>query len=429
MKIYYKFKRIISNSDFLKNLFTLLTGTTIAQALPILLSPILTRIYTPEDFGVLAIFISLSAIFGTVANLRYELAVLLPEKDEEAMSIVYLGSIISSILTVCLMIFLLFFHDWVIIILKENRLSGWLYFIPFVVFFTGLYNMFNYYNTRIKEYKSIAVSKVFKSVSMMFFQLLFGFINIMKGGLMLGFGTSNLFGNMKLLRNTIKNKELLKSVTSKSIKDAAKKYRKFPYFTFPATLANLLSTEFTNVLISTVFNVSTLGFYSLSYRVLGMPSSIIGGSVGQVFMQEASNERIRTGKADVIFKSVMRKLLYLGVPVFGILFIFSEDLIAFIFGETWRIAGVYSQIMIPLLFMRFIAAPISTSLIVFEQQLTSMFWQFGLLFLSMLSIGLAFILKLDFITFLYIFVSTLVVYYIFLIYLSYKAVKGISQQI
>lgn len=424
MNIFNKFKNIISNSDFLKNLLTLVSGTSIAQALPILLSPVLTRMYSPEDFGVLAIFISISSIFGTSANLRYELAVLLPEKDEEALSIVYLGSIISAAVSIFLLIFLLFFHDWAVIVLESPNLKGWLYFVPVVVFLTGIYNMLNYYNTRINEYKSIAVSKVLKSVSMTVIQILFGILKFTKGGLILGFGSSNLFGNFQLLKNTLRNKELNSKVSKHSIKQAAVKYKRFPGFTFPATLANLMSTEFTNVLISTVFNVATLGFYSLSYRILGMPSAIIGASVGQVFMQEATNEKFRTGKADIIFKSVLRKLLYLGLPFFGILFFVSEELIAFVFGEEWRIAGVYAQIMIPLLFIRFISVPVSTGLIVFEQQLTSMLWQFGLLIISISAIALAFIFKMNFINFLYIFVSSLVIYYVFLLYISYNAVIG-----
>lgn len=424
MKIYKKFKNIISKSDFLKNLLTLLSGTSIAQAIPVLLSPVLTRLYTPKDFGVLAVFISLSSIFGTIANLRYELAVLLPKKKIEALSLVYLGSILSSILSILLLIFFILFHDTVLVWLKDDSLTHWLYFIPLVVFFAGLYNMLNYYNTRIREYKSIAVSKISKSVSMVFIQLVYGFLKLTKTGLILGYGSSIFFGNLKLFKNTIKDKELHKQVSIKTIKEVAGKYKRFPLFTFPATLANQLAVEMTNILISTVFNTVTLGLYSLSNRILGMPSALIGASVGQVYMQEAADEKNRTGKAVIIFKSVLRKLLYIAVPFFGFIFFIAEDLFAFIFGEEWRIAGFYAKIMMPLLFIRFITAPVSVSLSVFEKQHISLIWQVGLLFLSMISISLAFYFKISFEEFLYFYVSILFVYYIVLILILYKTVKG-----
>jgi len=139
-------KEKINQSSFLKNLLTLLTGSVIAQALPILFSPILTRIYTPEDFGLLAVFMSLTSIFGTIANARYEMAVLLPKKETEAINIVSLGTIISTSLSIFLLVFLLFFHDNALVWLKDDRLSTWLYFIPLVVFLIGLFNMLNYYN-------------------------------------------------------------------------------------------------------------------------------------------------------------------------------------------------------------------------------------------------------------------------------------------
>ena len=79
-------------SEFTRNVLTLMTGTTIAQAIPIAISPILTRLYTPKDFGVLALFVAITSIFGSIANGRYELAIMLPKKDEDAVNILALGS-------------------------------------------------------------------------------------------------------------------------------------------------------------------------------------------------------------------------------------------------------------------------------------------------------------------------------------------------
>lgn len=424
MNIINIIKEKINQSSFLKNLLTLLTGSVIAQALPILFSPILTRIYTPEDFGLLAVFMSLTSIFGTIANARYEMAVLLPKKETEAINIVSLGTIISTSLSIFLLVFLLFFHDNALVWLKDDRLSTWLYFIPLVVFLIGLFNMLNYYNTRIKAYKEIAKAKVYKSVAMNLIQLIIGILKPGAAGLIAGYGSANFFGNLKLLKNTIKDKELLRTINKKNIINVARKYKRFPIFTFPATLANNLAVELISVLTSTVFTIATLGFYSLANRILAVPGALIGTSVGQVYMQEAASERNRLGNSKSTFISVVKKLIIVGLPSFAILFFISEELFAFVFGEEWRIAGAYAKILIPLLFIKFITVPVSVTLSVFEKQHISLFWQLGLLALSMLSIGLAYYYKMDFTQFLYIFVSVLSAYYIYFIFLLYKIAQG-----
>jgi len=114
-------------AEFTRNVLTLMTGTTIAQAIPIAISPILTRIYTPEDFGILALFMAVSSIFGSIANGRYELAIMLPKKDEDAINIFALGFIINSVLSFLLLLTVLIFHDYLVELLnnKENPLNPW----------------------------------------------------------------------------------------------------------------------------------------------------------------------------------------------------------------------------------------------------------------------------------------------------------------
>ena len=111
-----------------------MTGTTIAQAIPIAISPILTRIYTPEDFGVFALFIAITAILGTVANGRYELAIMLPKKDEDAINIFALGFIITCFISLILLILVVIFNDYFTKLLGNEEISFWLYFVPITVF-------------------------------------------------------------------------------------------------------------------------------------------------------------------------------------------------------------------------------------------------------------------------------------------------------
>lgn len=366
-------------SEFSRNVLTLMTGTTIAQAIPIAISPILTRIYTPENFGVFALFIAISSIFGSIANGRYELAIMLPKKDEDAINIFALGFIITCVLSLLLLFLIIFFHDYFIYLLGNDDISIWLYFVPISVFFIGSFNILNYFNTRKKYYKDIANTIIIKSIITAVIQLGFGLIKSGVGGLVSGQLISQIFANMRLLKNIIEKKILISSISKVKIIALSKRYKDFPKFSILAILANTLSFHLTNILISSYFSLSTLGFYSLVQRLLGMPSSLIGNSIGQVFFQEASKEKEETGKAINSFTNTLIKLLIIGIPSFGILFFIVEDLFAFVFGEKWRQAGIYAKIILPLFLVQFIVRPLMIIDTVFEKQkfyLTSQIFYF-----------------------------------------------------
>ena len=145
-----KIKKLLK-TEFNRNVIVLMTGTTIAQAIPITMSPILTRIYSPDDFGVYALFVAVSAIFGSIANARYELAIMLPEKDEDAINIFALGFIINIFMSFMLLFFVCIFKDHCTSFLDNKKIDAWLYFIPLAVFFIGFWNLLNYFNNRKKK--------------------------------------------------------------------------------------------------------------------------------------------------------------------------------------------------------------------------------------------------------------------------------------
>src|SRR5699024_4663850 len=169
-----------------RNVLTLLTGTKIAQAIPIAISPILTRLYTPEDFGALAIFIAITAILGSIANGRYELAIVLPKSNKEALSIMLFSLIISTVLSAILMLIIIAFHSNIVELLNAENIAMWLYFIPMVVFFSGLYNSLNYYNTRKKKFSVIAKTSITRSTGLAIVQITIGIFKKGSSGLILG---------------------------------------------------------------------------------------------------------------------------------------------------------------------------------------------------------------------------------------------------
>jgi len=300
-------KKILKN-EFNRNVLTLLTGTTIAQALPIAISPILTRLYTPEDFGVFALFISISAIFAAIVNGKYELAIVVPEKDEDAYNIAALSLLIATGISLVLLLIVIFFHSWLLMLLDNKEISPWLYFIPLVTFLSGIYNMLNYLNTRLKHYRHISNANIYKSLATAFGQLVMGFFKFGAAGLISGQILSNIVGNTTLLLNVLKNKSMIKKINKQEMKRLGKQYIEYPKYNILSTTANTLSQNLTNIFISTLYSLTSLGFYSLIQRIVIIPSRLIGSSIGQVYFQSASVERNKTGNAKKTFNSTLKKI-------------------------------------------------------------------------------------------------------------------------
>lgn len=416
--------RLRPRGEFARNVVTLMTGTTMAQAIPVSISPILTRLYGPEDFGVLALFISITAIFGVVANARYELAIMLPDSDEEAFNIAVLGLLVALVLSLVLLLLAVLLNEQICVWLGNKAIGPWLYFVPITVFFLGLFNALNYYNNRLKNYKDIAQANILKSVVLASVQLIAGLFKVGAGGLVVGQVVSSVFANAKLLRNTLAQVDWRKRISWRSLKALGYRYRDFPKFSLPAGLANVLAQNLTNILISLFYSVSTLGFYSLVQRVLGMPSALVGAAISQVFFRQAMAEKRETGAAVRTFNSTLKYLVLISLPMFIVIFFVIEDVFALVFGEQWRVAGYYAKILIPFFAVRFIVSAVTTINSVFEKQKISLAWQVLWMISAVSVIGGANFFDMDFPVFLWAFSIVGIVLYLVLLCLLHMVSRG-----
>jgi len=379
------FIRKLFKSKFSYNVLTLITGTTLAQAIPIIISPILTRLYTPEDFGVLGLFLALTSIFGSIANAKYELAILKPIHDRDAINIGALAVGIAFLFSFFLFLVVIIFNYEIKLLLNNSQIGFWLYFVPIIVFVMGIFNVLNYLNTRKKLYKDIAVSKVLKSSSMVLVNLSFGLIKSGATGLILGQIFSTFVSNFNLFKKVKKNYNF-KNIKKSKIKKLAIKYNKFPKYSLLSATVNKSSDHVITFLISSLYGLKTLGFYFLPYRVLGIPSSFISNSIGQVFFQEATLEKIKTGNTKKIFNKTLKNLFVISFIIFFPLYLFIEDIFIFVFGENWTVAGKYAKILLPLFFIKFIVSPLTVMNIIFNKNEVGMYWQIILIFLHVILI-------------------------------------------
>ncbi|SHO81117.1 O-antigen flippase Wzx [hydrothermal vent metagenome] len=354
-------------SEFSRNVLTLMTGTTIAQAIPIAISPILTRIYTPEDFGVLALFVAVSSIFGSIANGRYEMAIMLPKKDEDAINIVALSIIISFFVSFIALLIVCFFNAQITTLLGNPQISSWLYFIPVTVLLTGIYQSFNYWSNRKKQYKRLATSRVIQSGTTASSNLGMGFGGFGSSGLILG-GVLGQGVATAVLGKMIwgEDKYRLKELKRLKMLALIKRYKKLPIFNLPNSLIDGFRLSGISILIAKFFTISTLGQFSLAWKMLQTPISLISSSLSQVFFQKISSAK--KNNLDSIVKKFITKSIVIALPIFMIIYFYAVDIFILVFGENWRLAGEIASILSPWLFLNFITAPMANLFIVLNRQ-------------------------------------------------------------
>lgn len=400
-----------------------MTGTTIAQAIPVGISPILTRLYSPHDFGVFALFGSVTVIFGAVANGRYELAIMLPRDDDDALNIAALGLGIAAALAFALLFVVILFNSQIALTLGSEDVGPWLYVTPFAVLLLGLHNVLTYYNARQKHYQDIARSNVIKALVLAVVQLAMGLAKAGAAGLISGQVVSNLAANVKLFRNTIAGKDVKRVIGATSIRRNARLYKDFPLFSLWGVLANTLSVNLVNVLISRFYVVSTLGQYALVYRAMALPASLIGNAIGQVFFQQASEQRRVKGSAMGVFVTTFRRLVAIGAPLYAVAYFVVEDLFVIVFGEEWRPAGRYAKILVPLFAIRFVVSPLSLINQVYMQNRLGMYANFILLGISVGVLLVGGHLAMPFQNVLQILTLTLCIFYSCFLVVVYYFVK------
>lgn len=426
MQLINKFK---PRTEFSNNVLTLITGTTIAQAIPIAISPILTRIYTPEDFGIFALFFALTIIFGSIANGRYELAVMLPRKDEDAINIFALGMIINIIISIVLLCVVIIFQEFFIMFLKSNEIGFWLYFIPVSVFFIGFYYNLEYFNNRKKYYKDIRNTVIIKSIILAVIQLSVGFMKAGAAGLISGEVFSRIFANMKLLKNIVSDKILISKIKILKIVALSKKYKDFPKYSLPSSLADILTLQLPFLFLPKIFSLAISGYFSLAQKLIGLPGALLARSISQVYFQTISENKNKNIKNMPLLLNTIKKLFFISLPISIIIFLFAPSLFEIIFGIEWRISGEIAKYLALIFFITFIVSTVSNTLIVYKKLKRLAMWQYSYLVSSVCFFSICMFYKVNFEEFLVYFVIHEYVMYSVYFYLIVTTVKQMDNLI
>lgn len=357
-------------ASFVSDVLTLAGGTTFAQILTILAAPVLTRLYGPEDFGVWALYMSITSIISIIACLRYDYSIMLPESEEEAVNLLGLSFLAALAVTGLTIPFIWYFQTWIVDLLNAPQIGTYLWLVPPFVFVNGVFLALNQWNSRTKLFKRLSFARVFSSVSTTATQITLGIVEKpvtatgLIGGSLAGQSVATFVLGGQIWRD---DRHLIKkSLGWKKIYEGAIRHRKLPLIDIWSALMNSISWQLPAFLLSAFFTPAVVGFYSLGFRLLQLPMSFIGGSISQVFYQRASRA-ISEGTLSTLVEGVFRMLVLIGMFPILILTIVGSDVFTVIFGSAWTEAGVYAQILSLWAFVWFISSPLTTIYLVVEE--------------------------------------------------------------
>lgn len=387
-------QRLKPKSEFTRNILILMTGTTIAQAIPIVISPILTRFYSPADFGIFALFMSLTSILVVIATGKYDLSIILPSKNSDSRQLVVLSVIISLIFSFIVLIIIVLFYSDIELLNSNVSTLEWLYLLPLSILLTSGYQVLIPYENRSKNYKKISMSLIFQNITTAMVNILTILITPTFWGLifakLIGITISIFF---LLLYN--KSQLLKVKVSFTRILHLAKRYKKFPIFSLPADLSSIITNELPILLFVIFYSNSILGLYALAMRVVAAPISIIGSSISNVFRREAAHLYNVQGSCTDLYLKTFKYLFFLSIIPFTVFGIYSPDIFSFVFGEEWKTSGEFTQIMAIMFFFKFIVSPLSYMFYIAEKQVEDLYLHVYVLISSFISIYLGYILFKD----------------------------------
>lgn len=372
----FKILKVSLKSAFIKGVLTLMSGTVIAQVIPTIISPILTRLYSPSDFGAFSLYMSIASVLVIIATGRYEMAILLPKNDSDALNLTKLVIILSFVFSLVLIFVILISGQYIIPMQSNLGIQNWLLMIPVTIFLLGCYQGLNYYVNREKKFKLMALSRVLQSSTLSVGQMLLGITSFGPGGLILG----NIIGIISSVFILIKKTKIEFSLHLGKIFDMGKRYVDFPKYLVFGHALNSLSAHLPIYLITLYFTSENVGQYSLTSKVLAIPLVFVSTSIGDVFKQRAAEDINSIGNCIEIFNKSLKTLVALSIIPFMTLFLISKWLFPFIFGAEWQQAGLFAQYLTLMFFFRFISSPLSSMYMIAEKQKQDLILQVILLF-------------------------------------------------
>ncbi|MDD2664487.1 MAG: oligosaccharide flippase family protein [Dechloromonas sp.] len=362
----------IREDGFVRSVSILVGGAVFSQAIMIIILPVLTRIYEPNDFSILAVYVSILGLFSSVACLRFEIAIPIPEDDREASGLLILALVCATGFFIISFLAIRFFSEKIISLLDVPGFEPYLWFIPFGIWFSGLFSALQFWAIRKKKFSLITKSRFSQSISAATAQIGFGFFGIGALGLVLGQLMNSSAGIIGLGLSAYQRNKF--SMRFSSLQETFLKYSRYPKYSTLEALANSGNFQIPILMIASLAVGPDAGFLMLATKVMAAPMSLIGGAISQVYLSRAPEEK-RQGRLGEFTLQVIGGLFRTGIGPLIFAGIIAPSVFPLIFGSEWERAGNIVSWMTPWFIMHFLSSPVSMVLHITERQKTAVFLQ------------------------------------------------------
>lgn len=357
----------LGRSTFGKDVLLVVTGTGLGQFIVLLATPVITRLYSPDEFGVLGLYTAVITMLVTVASLRYELAIPLPKSEEAAIALVVLscGVLLVASLLVGTISGVFSTRIW-----PESTFAQYWWVVPIGLLAAGFYQVLSYAVIRDRAFHLVARTRLKQSLALAGVQIVLGMIGAGAAGLLTGDIIGRAAGSGSLARETWRSHaSQLRAVRWREVQDVAYRYRDFPLVSSGSAFLNIAGLQIPAVLILAFFGAESAGLFALAQRVIAVPMRLIGRSVSQVYLGEAARVwRERPDELLPLYNKVSRKLFIIGTPLILALALAAPLVFGRVFGEEWRPAGAFVLLLSPMFIGQFIVSPVSQTAMILERQ-------------------------------------------------------------
>lgn len=363
----------LAAGGFARHVATLASGAVLAQLLPLLFAPLLTRLYTPADFGLLTLFVVWLSSLAVLATARYELAIVLPEREEDAANLLALSLLIATVFALLLLLLVPLLQ--LLPYQQIDRLGNCLYLLPLSVWLAGLMQAWTSWNNRRQHYAGNASGRMAQSLATVVVQAGTGLVGVQQVGLVAG----QFVGQLASLcaqgwHDARATFAWRRHCHWPQMRVLAQRYRDFPRLNAPQALIASLQDLLLISLLTVLGGSIVVGLYGMMMRVLKLPAAMVGQAVAQVAYRDMAAAHAAGHPLRPLLKKTVLLLGLLALPPFGLIALYGDTLFALVFGEAWREAGRYAQMLSPYILFHFIASPLGlVPLVVSRQRETFVF--------------------------------------------------------
>lgn len=366
-------------SNFIKKVSFLVSGTVIGQLIPIIFLPVITRIYGPEEFAGLVIFISISSVFGVISNLRLQLAIVQPKEDREA-NILLICSITVGLLLSLLVGSCFYFLNWISDGLVGSYTTNFpIEVLPFTILALSIQQATTYWLLRNDKITFVAISKIIQGIVSVCGYILLGLIDASSKNLIFGYFLGISATALYLSVQGMTATKVYLYFPRYEISAVIRKFKLFPLLSTPGALLNSLSTQMPNYAFAKFQEVASTGAFGLVTRVLSAPSSFISASVSQVLLKKSADRDQENLKFHIFVSLIFLMLLICYSPLAFIISFAGVEIFVYVFGSEWSEAGRMSETLVWALFLRFAVSPMSIILSLNNYLVRGLSWQFSYL--------------------------------------------------